>query len=182
MVITERLHGHILCLLGGIPNVLIDNSYGKNAAFYSAWTHDWPGTGFVNTPAAAKARAQQLLEGDVMADGDGVMLFSARPRRPLMRWFYRGQSLAAIVVGDCRGRLLSGCGTRGQDTPAAIYPVYFSCAADFEYLRLSIRSLTAHCGGHVGRIHVYEDRNQPLTDAQKLALVNETRASDRLSP
>jgi exopolysaccharide biosynthesis predicted pyruvyltransferase EpsI len=66
VVITERLHGHILCLLAGIPNVLIDNNYGKNAAVYAAWTRDWPGTGFVSTPAAAKARAQQLLEGDVM--------------------------------------------------------------------------------------------------------------------
>ena len=66
MVITERLHGHILCLLAGIPNVLIDNNNGNNAAFYVVSTRDWPGTAFVTTPAAAKARARQLLDGDVM--------------------------------------------------------------------------------------------------------------------
>ena len=61
VVITERLHGHILCVLAGIPNVLIDNSYGKNAAFYEAWTRDWPGTRLVNTAAEAGARARELL-------------------------------------------------------------------------------------------------------------------------
>jgi pyruvyl transferase EpsO len=61
VVITERLHGHILCLLAGIPNVLIDNSYGKNAAFYNTWTSDWPGARFVSTPAEARAEARQLL-------------------------------------------------------------------------------------------------------------------------
>ena len=59
-------------------------------------------------------------------------------------------------------------------TPRQRSTPYFSCAADFEYLRLSIRSLTAHCGGHVGRIYVYEDRKQPLTDTQKLELAKET--------
>ena len=29
VVITDRLHAHILCLLLGIPHVLLDNSYGK---------------------------------------------------------------------------------------------------------------------------------------------------------
>jgi exopolysaccharide biosynthesis predicted pyruvyltransferase EpsI len=61
VVITERLHGHILCLLAGIPNVLIDNSYGKNATFYETWTRDVPGTRFVSRPAEARAKAQELL-------------------------------------------------------------------------------------------------------------------------
>jgi hypothetical protein len=104
------------------------------------------------------------------------MLFFERPRRPrraLMRWVSRVRSLSAIVASDCRGRVFASR-ARVQIAPAAIYPLYFSCAADFEYLRLSIRSLTAHGGGHVGRIYVYEDRKQPLTDTQKLALVKET--------
>jgi pyruvyl transferase EpsO len=37
-VVTDRLHGHILCLLVGIPHCLYDNSYGKNREFYRAWT------------------------------------------------------------------------------------------------------------------------------------------------
>jgi pyruvyl transferase EpsO len=36
-VVTDRLHGHILCLLLGIPHRLYDNSYGKNGDFYRAW-------------------------------------------------------------------------------------------------------------------------------------------------
>ena len=72
VVITERLHGHILCLLAGIPNVLIDNSYGKNAAFYETWTHDWPRTRFVNTAAEARASASELLaDGECVATSAG---------------------------------------------------------------------------------------------------------------
>ncbi|WP_199618157.1 polysaccharide pyruvyl transferase family protein [Paenibacillus alkalitolerans] len=35
---TSRLHGHILSCLMDKPNVLIDNSYGKNANYYRTWT------------------------------------------------------------------------------------------------------------------------------------------------
>ncbi|NBD23598.1 polysaccharide pyruvyl transferase family protein [Paenibacillus glycinis] len=35
---TSRLHGHILSCLMDKPNVLLDNSYGKNGNYYSAWT------------------------------------------------------------------------------------------------------------------------------------------------
>jgi pyruvyl transferase EpsO len=40
VVVTDRLHGHILSVLLGIPNVLMDNSYGKNQSFYATWTQD----------------------------------------------------------------------------------------------------------------------------------------------
>ncbi|MCB9901539.1 MAG: polysaccharide pyruvyl transferase family protein [Planctomycetota bacterium] len=38
VVVTDRLHGHILATLLGIPHVFLDNSYGKNATFHRAWT------------------------------------------------------------------------------------------------------------------------------------------------
>lgn len=38
VVITDRLHGHILSVLLGIPHIVIDNSYGKIGAFYERWT------------------------------------------------------------------------------------------------------------------------------------------------
>ena len=38
VVITDRLHAHILSLLLGIPNVILDNSYGKLHDFYHTWT------------------------------------------------------------------------------------------------------------------------------------------------
>lgn len=39
-VVTDRLHGHILSLLLGIPHVVTDNNYGKLRAFYETWTKD----------------------------------------------------------------------------------------------------------------------------------------------
>ncbi len=38
VVITDRLHAHILSLLLGIPSVILDNSYGKLRDFYETWT------------------------------------------------------------------------------------------------------------------------------------------------
>jgi pyruvyl transferase EpsO len=40
VVCTDRLHGHIMSLLIGIPHFLSDNIYGKLNNFYSCWTHD----------------------------------------------------------------------------------------------------------------------------------------------
>jgi pyruvyl transferase EpsO len=37
-VMTDRLHGHILCTLLGIPHVVLDNTYGKLRSFYETWT------------------------------------------------------------------------------------------------------------------------------------------------
>lgn len=38
VVVTDRLHGHILCLLLGIPHVALDNNYGKLKRFLETWT------------------------------------------------------------------------------------------------------------------------------------------------
>ena len=37
-IVTDRLHGHILALLLGTPHVILDNDYGKVAAYHAAWT------------------------------------------------------------------------------------------------------------------------------------------------
>jgi len=37
VVITDRLHGHILCTLLNIPHVILDNSYQKISAFRDTW-------------------------------------------------------------------------------------------------------------------------------------------------
>ena len=102
-----------------------------------------------------------------------LMMLIDRAARSLTRRLQRARSLAALVMGDVRGRLFHVSLPSQKGTPAA-YPVYFTCAADFEYLRLSIRSLTAHAGGHVGRIHVYQDCSHPLTAAQKSAVTCDT--------
>jgi pyruvyl transferase EpsO len=36
-VVTSRLHGHILASLLGVSNILLDNSYGKNGAYFETW-------------------------------------------------------------------------------------------------------------------------------------------------
>ena len=38
VVITSRLHGHILSCLVDTPSQIIDNSYGKNLSYYNQWT------------------------------------------------------------------------------------------------------------------------------------------------
>ena len=40
-VITDRLHGHILCVLLDIPHVALDNDYGKVSNYIKAWTNDY---------------------------------------------------------------------------------------------------------------------------------------------
>jgi pyruvyl transferase EpsO len=38
VIITDRLHAHILALLLGISHIVMDNTYGKIARFREAWT------------------------------------------------------------------------------------------------------------------------------------------------
>jgi pyruvyl transferase EpsO len=38
MVITDRLHGHILACLLNKENIVLDNIYGKNSRYTYAWT------------------------------------------------------------------------------------------------------------------------------------------------
>jgi len=40
LVESDRLHAHILSCLLGMPNIISDNSYGKNHAYIDAWTKD----------------------------------------------------------------------------------------------------------------------------------------------
>lgn len=48
LVITTRLHGHILSLLLGIPSIMIDNNYGKNSRFYNTWLKDFQNSSIVS--------------------------------------------------------------------------------------------------------------------------------------
>jgi len=42
IVVTDRLHAHILSTLLGIPNIVLDNNYGKLSNFIAAWTASNP--------------------------------------------------------------------------------------------------------------------------------------------
>ena len=58
-VVTDRLHGHILCTLLDIPHAILDNSYGKLTGFHGAWTSAYSGVHAAATlpEAIAWARA-----------------------------------------------------------------------------------------------------------------------------
>ena len=47
MVISDRLHVHILCILMNKPHLLIDNVYGKISHFYYTWTFTHPSVIYV---------------------------------------------------------------------------------------------------------------------------------------
>jgi len=62
LVVTDRLHAHILSLLLDIPHVLLDNSYGKVAGFADQWTGDYAGLARATNRAEAFATALAQFE------------------------------------------------------------------------------------------------------------------------
>ncbi|PRY12939.1 polysaccharide pyruvyl transferase family protein [Kineococcus rhizosphaerae] len=61
VIVTDRLHGHVLCLLLGIPHVVLDNSYGKIADFREAWTSESVLTRTASGADEAVDAARELL-------------------------------------------------------------------------------------------------------------------------
>jgi pyruvyl transferase EpsO len=61
MVITDRLHGHLFCLLLGIPHVLLNNDSGKNWNFYETWTRESPLCRLARNPAEAWSLARNAM-------------------------------------------------------------------------------------------------------------------------
>jgi exopolysaccharide biosynthesis predicted pyruvyltransferase EpsI len=57
VVVTDRLHGHILCLMMGVPDLLLDNVYGKVRRFYDTWTSGCGLARWADSPADALAQA-----------------------------------------------------------------------------------------------------------------------------
>lgn len=62
IVITDRLHAHILCTLLGIPHVVLDNNYGKIHDFINCWHPNHPLVHMASSTDEAVAKAQSLLE------------------------------------------------------------------------------------------------------------------------
>ena len=67
VVITDRLHGHILCVLLGIPHVVLDNNYGKVRGFHETWTDSCELAHWSDSATEALAIASSLA-GPVPAD------------------------------------------------------------------------------------------------------------------
>jgi pyruvyl transferase EpsO len=62
LIITNRLHGHILCTILKIPHVFLPNFYHKNQSFYESWTKQIPFCRFIQDPLQVKPAVQELLE------------------------------------------------------------------------------------------------------------------------
>lgn len=62
LIITNRLHGHILCLILGIPHVLLTNVYHKNESFYQTWTYQVPFCRFVKEASQIKPAVEELTK------------------------------------------------------------------------------------------------------------------------
>jgi exopolysaccharide biosynthesis predicted pyruvyltransferase EpsI len=63
VVVTDRLHGHLLSLLFGLPHVVLDDRNRKIEGARAAWTGDWAGVRWARTPEDALAHARDLLAG-----------------------------------------------------------------------------------------------------------------------
>jgi exopolysaccharide biosynthesis predicted pyruvyltransferase EpsI len=63
VVITDRLHAHLLCLLAGIPHAVLDNSYGKLGGFLDRWTGEAAGVYRADSTEDAEDWAASLLRG-----------------------------------------------------------------------------------------------------------------------
>ena len=72
VVVTDRLHGHILCMLLGIPHFLVDNSYGKLSGFHRTWTPSSKLAGWCASWPEALARASVTAAGTAEG-GDGSL-------------------------------------------------------------------------------------------------------------
>ncbi len=62
VVITDRLHAHILCTLLGVPHVVLDNSYGKISSFMDEWTGGSPLVRRAGSAEEAAAICRELLQ------------------------------------------------------------------------------------------------------------------------
>jgi pyruvyl transferase EpsO len=62
IVITDRLHAHILSTLLGIPHIVLDNNYGKLSSFIDTWTRDNPLLHRASSTSEAKQIAERLLQ------------------------------------------------------------------------------------------------------------------------
>ncbi|GFS12635.1 phosphoenolpyruvate/phosphate translocator 1, chloroplastic [Elysia marginata] len=61
VIITDRLHGHILATLLDIPHVLIDNKQHKLSSYHSSWTQGLENTYITHDPVIALDMALKLL-------------------------------------------------------------------------------------------------------------------------
>jgi exopolysaccharide biosynthesis predicted pyruvyltransferase EpsI len=81
MVITDRLHSHILCLLVRIPHIVFDNNYGKLDSFIETWTADCGLVECAGSLAEALDRRKVWLFESTRRNLESVSLFMQPEQR-----------------------------------------------------------------------------------------------------
>jgi len=61
VLVTDKLHGHVLALLAGVPHIVLDNGYGKVSGVHQTWTRASTLTRWANTGDEARALAIDAL-------------------------------------------------------------------------------------------------------------------------
>jgi pyruvyl transferase EpsO len=61
VVVTDKLHGHVLALLAGLPHVVLDNGYGKVSGVHESWTRPSTLAHWAATGDEARELALELL-------------------------------------------------------------------------------------------------------------------------
>ena len=86
IVVTDRLHGHIMSLLLNIPHILMDNSYGKIRGFYETWTQHNELTLWADSPEEGLCGISSNAEFQRVLQKQGVKLDSTvnRLKRSLL--------------------------------------------------------------------------------------------------
>lgn len=67
VVITDRLHAHVMCVLLGIPHVVLDNNYGKVSSIYADYTGRFSTARLVRSPEEATRALDELLQARATA-------------------------------------------------------------------------------------------------------------------
>jgi pyruvyl transferase EpsO len=61
VLVTDKLHGHVLALLAGVPHVALDNGYGKVSGVHESWTHPSTLARWADSGDEARTLALDLL-------------------------------------------------------------------------------------------------------------------------
>jgi exopolysaccharide biosynthesis predicted pyruvyltransferase EpsI len=69
VVITDRLHGHLICMLLGLPHVLLADRHGKLRNCWDTWTAGWPMAKWADSPQEALDAALSMIGDDASESG-----------------------------------------------------------------------------------------------------------------
>jgi exopolysaccharide biosynthesis predicted pyruvyltransferase EpsI len=62
VLVTDRMHPHVLAALRGQPVVLLPDKFGKNRAVYDHYTNSFPTVFWADSPARGLELAEELAQ------------------------------------------------------------------------------------------------------------------------